>query len=102
VQSDRVVQLSKTSCQYRINAVHQPTRPDREQPVEAPRLAIPVPYLDTLFTQVAIGELREGSSRIMQVAGKLHTNSVSRVHMRFIEDVLVFRLMNRLRRYSRR
>jgi len=38
----------------------------------------------------------------MQVGGKLHTNSVSLVHVRFIEDGLVFRLMNRFRRYSRR
>jgi hypothetical protein len=32
------LQLASTAWQYRINATHQPPRPDREQPVEAPHL----------------------------------------------------------------
>ncbi len=32
------LQLAQASWQYRIKAANQPTRPDREQPVEAPPL----------------------------------------------------------------
>jgi hypothetical protein len=33
------LQLAQTTCQYRINAAHQQTPSDREQPIEAPQLA---------------------------------------------------------------
>src|SRR5262249_24558097 len=32
------LQLASTSCQYRTNAAHLQTRPDRGQPVETPHL----------------------------------------------------------------
>ena len=38
------IQLASSSWQYRRRATHQHTRPDREQPVEAPQLAQPAPY----------------------------------------------------------
>src|SRR5262249_26887649 len=34
------LQLASTSCQYRTNAAHLQTRPDRGQPVETPQLAV--------------------------------------------------------------
>src|SRR6516162_3198086 len=33
------LQLAQTSCQYRLKAPHQPSRPHWEQPIEAPQLA---------------------------------------------------------------
>ena len=33
------LQLAQTSCQYRLKAPHQPSRPHWEQPIEAPHLA---------------------------------------------------------------
>jgi transposase InsO family protein len=35
------LQLASAPCQYRHQTTHQPPRPNREQPVEAPRLAGP-------------------------------------------------------------
>ena len=32
------LQLAQTSCQYRLKAPHQPSRPHWEQPIEAPHL----------------------------------------------------------------